>query len=94
MRSARQNELMEAKRVRFEFKLLSFVCEIVIAYGVFIGILYLIREGSFPYFEILLILAMTLTITPWKVSNILLPMTAIPITIANEYMGLSALTYI
>jgi len=60
----------------------------------FIGILYLIQVGSFPYFEILLILALTMTINPWKFSNLILPLTAIPISIVNNYIGLSTLTYI
>jgi len=66
----------------------------MIGYGLFIAILYLIRAGSFPYFEVLLVIALTLTINPWKISNLLLPFTAIPITIANHYLGLSSLTYI
>jgi hypothetical protein len=85
---------MEAKKIRFEFSFLLYLIEIVIGYGIFIGILYLIKLGSFPYFELLLILALTLTIHPWKVSTLLLPVSAIPITIVNNFLGLSSLTYL
>jgi len=65
-----------------------------VGYGVFLGIMYLIKLGSFPYFEVLFIIALTLTIQPWKVSNLILPLTGIPITIINHYLGLSSFTYL
>ena len=86
--------MLEAKKVRFEFVFWKYLIEIVIGYGGFIGVLYLIKLGSFPYFELLLILALTLTINPWKISTLLLPLTTIPITLVNHYLGLSSLTYV
>lgn len=68
--------------------------ELLIGYGVFLGIIFLLRLGNFPYFEVLFIIALTLTIHPWKVSNLILPFTGIPMTIINHYLGLSSLSYL
>jgi len=54
--------------------------------------MYLTRLGNFPYYEIIFIIALTASIQPWKVSNLLL-FSAIAITICNNYLGLSSLTY-
>lgn len=41
---------MEAKKVPFEFSFVAYLIEIMIGYGLFIGIMYLIKLGNFPYF--------------------------------------------
>jgi hypothetical protein len=54
--------------------------------------MYLTKVGSFPYYEIIFIIALTASIEPWKISNLLL-FCAIAITICNNYMGMNSLTY-
>lgn len=66
----------------------------VIGYGLLLGILYLAKVLSFPYFEVVLILSLMLTIKPWRTSSLLFLASAIPITVINHYNGMSTLTYI
>lgn len=41
---------MEVKKKKFEFEFMSYMIEVLLGYGLFIGVLYLIKLGSFPYF--------------------------------------------
>ena len=64
----------------------------IIAYGVTIGICYLIIAGNFPYFEMFFIVGLMVSITPWTTSNLLL-ITAMIITLANHFLNVTILTY-
>jgi hypothetical protein len=85
---------MEVKKIRFKFSFMSYFLEVLIGYGTFVGIMYLIKLGNFPYFELLFIMALTLSMHPWRISSLILPLSGIPIIIVNHYLGLSSLTYI
>ena len=64
----------------------------MIAYGVTIGICYLISVGNFPYFELFFILGLMVSISPWSNSNLLM-VCAMIITICNHYLNVRILTY-
>lgn len=81
------SEEVEENRVskKYEFSVISYFFEIVIAYGLTIGIFYLIQAGNFPYFQILLVIGLTQSITPWSYTNITMILAAVVI-IANKYL--------
>ena len=80
------------KKIPFKFSYKSFGIELFMAYVVTFAILYFIRLGNFPYFQIILTIAFTASIEPWKSSNLLL-LIAIPIIIGNFCLNLGFLTY-
>lgn len=80
------------RKVPYKFSFKSFVIELLVAYVVTFSILYFIRLANFPYFEIILTIAFTASIEPWKSSNLLL-LIAVPIIFANYFLGLSFFTY-
>jgi hypothetical protein len=80
------------KKIPFKFSFKSFAIELFIAYSVTFALLYFIKLANFPYFEIILTIAFTASIDPWKSSNILV-LVAIPIIIGNYSMNLGFFTY-
>ena len=91
---AESEEMGEAavRKVPYKFSFKAFLIELVVAYVVTFSILYFIRLANFPYFELILTIAFTASIAPWKSSNLLL-LIAVPITFANYFLGLSFFTY-
>jgi len=63
-----------------------------VAYSVTFALLYFIRLAEFPYFELILIIAFTAAIHPWRSSNLLV-LVAIGIVFGNHFLGLGVLTY-
>lgn len=80
------------KRIPYKFSYKSFAIELFIAYAVTFTILYFIRLANFPYFELILIIAFTVAIQPWRSSNLLM-LIAIGIVIGNYFLNLSLFTY-
>jgi hypothetical protein len=80
------------KKIPYKFSFKSYFIELFVAYSVTFSILYLIQLANFPYYEIILTIAFTISIDPWKSSNIIL-LLSIPIIIANFFLNLSFFTY-
>jgi hypothetical protein len=80
------------RKIPYKFSFKSFIIELIVAYSVTFAILYFYRLANFPYFEIILTIAFTASIDPWKSSNILL-LIAIPIIIGNYFLNLGFFTY-
>lgn len=64
----------------------------IVAYSVTFAVLYLIRAGEFPYFELILTLALTAAVDPWRSSNLLM-LVGTCVVLGNHFLGLSVFTY-
>ena len=80
------------RRVPYKFSFKSLLLELFIAYIVTFCLLYFIRLAEFPYFELILIIAFTFAIEPWRSSNLLMLIT-VGIVFGNHFMGLGVFTY-
>lgn len=80
------------RKVPYKLSFKALAIELVVAYVATFAILYFIRLANFPYFEVILTIAFTASIEPWKSSNLLL-LVALPVIFANYFLGLSFFTY-
>lgn len=63
-----------------------------IGYCLTIGFMYLTRVANFPFFELIAIIVVSLSIKPVQVSN-LFSLLSVPMAIANYNLGVWILTY-
>ena len=80
------------KKIPYKFSFKSLLIELVVAYSVTFALLYFIRIAEFPYFELILIIAFTVAVQPWKSSNLLM-LIAVGIVFGNHFLGLGVFTY-
>lgn len=66
--------------------------ETALAYGLLISICYLIKVSSFPYFQLLLVLGLMNSISPWSITNLVMLCAGIMV-ICNHFLKVSVLTY-
>jgi len=78
--------------VPYKFSFKSYLIELFVAYAVTFALLYFIKLANFPYYELLLVVAFTASVSPWVSSNTLV-LLAIPMIFANYFLGLSYFTY-
>lgn len=80
------------QKIPYKFSLKSWGLEMLVGYSVTFAVLYFIRAGSFPYFELILTIALTVAVQPWRFSNLLM-LVGTFVVIGNHFLGLTAFTY-
>lgn len=71
---------------------MSFLGELVLGYGVTIGLMYLIKVSQFPYFYLLLMFGLMNSVSPWSPSNLIM-LVGCGIIIGNFFLGVQVLTF-
>lgn len=87
-----EEEALLSRKIPYKFSIRSFLIENLVAYALTISILYLLKLATFSYFELILVLALTVSVQPWRLSNLIM-VCAIGITIGNVFLGASAFIY-
>lgn len=77
---------------KFQFQIYSYLAEVFIAYGLTIGLMYLIKVSDFPFFLILFVFGLMQSIYPWSFTNIIVLLSC-AIIIANYFLKIKVLSY-